>query len=139
MNLLIRVSTPPVPRSLRSSCRSISSPSTYKREKPFEASGGWDETVYAGEEIRFAMAMKKLGRFVIIRSPVITSGRKLRAHSGREIFATIIRLAWKGGKAVSSRRGLDLWYGPRKPDPLDTQPLTQHASRPGSGDSRTTS
>lgn len=111
----------------------------YCTRAAFDAAGGWDETVYAGEEIRFAMAMKNLGRFVIIRSPVITSGRKLRAHSGPEIFATIMRLAVRGSGAVRSRDGLDLWYGPRRPDPLDARPLTRHAAPPGSGDTRSSS
>ncbi len=109
----------------------------YCTRAAFNAAGGWDETVYAAEEIRFAIAMKKLGRFVIIRAPVITSGRKLRAHSGWEIFTTLMRFALRGNKALSSREGLDLWYGPRRADPLDAAPLTRFASRPRSGGSQT--
>lgn len=105
----------------------------------FEGVGGWDETVYAAEEIRFAVAMKKLGRFVIIRAPVITSGRKLRAHSGWEIFTMLVRFALRGNKAISSRKGLDLWYGPRRTDPLDADLLTRSASRPRSGGNQTES
>src|SRR6185503_6725156 len=41
----------------------------------YDASGGWSEEVYAGEEILMAQSLKRQGRFVIIRTPVITSGR----------------------------------------------------------------
>jgi len=33
----------------------------------FEAAGGFDEGTYAGEEIHFSRALKRLGRFVIVR------------------------------------------------------------------------
>lgn len=111
----------------------------YCTRAAFDEVGGWDESVYAAEEIRFAIAMKKIGRFVIIRSPVITSGRKLRAHSGWEICVTLMRFALRGGKALNSRQGLDLWYGPRRPDPLHEESVTRSASRPRSDESRTVS
>lgn len=90
------------------------------KRSAYEAIGGWDETVYAGEEILFAKAAKNQGRFVIIRAPVITSGRKLRAHSAGELSMTLLHFILHGRRAVSTRDGLNLWYAPRKPDPLDT-------------------
>ena len=51
----------------------------------FEAVGGFDERLYAGEEIAFGRALRRLGRLVILHEIVVTSGRKLRTHT-----------AWKG-------------------------------------------
>lgn len=83
----------------------------------FEQSGGFDEKLFAKEEIHFAIALKRVGRFRLIRDRVLTSGRKLRAYSLGEWFAMFGRLALKGSRAMSSREGLDAWYGPRRPDP----------------------
>ncbi len=62
-------------------------------------------------------ALKRYGRFVVLRETVTTSGRKLRAYSGREVLRTLARLARGGSKAVRQRDGLDLWYAERRPDP----------------------
>ncbi len=96
----------------------------------FEAAGGWDEGMYAAEEIEMAGRLKKQGRFVIVRSPVITSGRKLRAYSGWEIFKIMGRLAASGRGAMRDRSRLGIWYGPRREDPADAG---DGSRRPGDG------
>ena len=83
----------------------------------FRMAGGFDETLFAAEEIAMSRALRRQGRFVILREAVTTSGRKLRAHSGREILGTLLRLALSGRKSVRRREGLDLWYGERRADP----------------------
>ena len=83
----------------------------------FDAVGGFDEGCYAGEEVLMSKALKSQGRFVVLGVPVVTSGRKLRAHSGSELLSTMFRLALGGMKAVQRREGLDLWYAERRPDP----------------------
>lgn len=87
----------------------------------FEAVGGFDETYFGGEEIIFSRAMKKQGRFVVLKHPVITSGRKLRTHSPAEVWAFMIRTAFRGTKGVRQREGMDLWYAERRPDPKKDQ------------------
>jgi glycosyltransferase involved in cell wall biosynthesis len=82
----------------------------------FRQSGGFDEKLFAKEEVHFAIALKRVGRFRLIRDRVLTSGRKLRAYSLAEWFGIFGRLALKGSRAMSSREGLDPWYGPRRPD-----------------------
>ena len=52
----------------------------------FEVVGGFDERRYASEEVWLSLALRKQGRFVILREHVITSGRKLRGYSLRETF-----------------------------------------------------
>lgn len=85
----------------------------------FRAAGGWDETLFAAEELAMTQALRRQGRFVILRECVTTSGRKLRAHSGREVLGMLVRLGVSGPASVRRREGLDVWYGERRPDPDD--------------------
>lgn len=86
------------------------------RREVFEAAGGWDEKFFVGEEIHLVRALKRYGRFVVIREPVITSGRKLRTYSLRELLATLFRIARRGRSAGMSREGTEMWYGARRED-----------------------
>ena len=83
----------------------------------FDAVGGFDERLFAAEEAVLSRALRRRGRFVLLRTAVMTSGRKLRAHSAREVMGTLLRLAITGPKAVRQRDGLELWYGQRRADP----------------------
>lgn len=83
----------------------------------FNAVGGFDESVYGGEEILMSQALKRHGPFVVLRETVLTSGRKLRAYSASEMFRIMGFLISRGRKSVESRDGLDIWYGPRREDP----------------------
>jgi glycosyltransferase involved in cell wall biosynthesis len=71
------------------------------------SAGGFDETLFWSEEVAFGKQLKRRGRFVIIREFVITSGRKVRAHSVLDMLRVGVRLA------LGKRAGLDYWYGPR--------------------------
>jgi hypothetical protein len=83
----------------------------------FGAAGGFDETLFGAEEAAMSRALRRQGRFVILRESVTTSGRKLRAHSGREVLGILLRLALAGPKAVRRRDDLAIWYGERRADP----------------------
>ena len=85
----------------------------------FKQSGGFDEALFAKEDVHFAIALKRIGRFRLIHDRVLTSGRKLRAYSLIDWAGTSGRLILKGRRAMYSREGLDAWYGPRRPDPDD--------------------
>jgi glycosyltransferase involved in cell wall biosynthesis len=80
----------------------------------FAATGGFDETLFVGEEIYFTMALKKLGRFKLLREPIITSGRKLRIYSARQILSRTFSIAFGGKRSAQSREKLDLWYDGRR-------------------------
>ncbi len=82
--------------------------------KAFLTTGGFDETMYAGEEVGLGYRLKSQGRFVILREFVTSSGRKLRARSALQFFAVAARLAWSGPRALCRREGLEYWYGPRE-------------------------
>jgi glycosyltransferase involved in cell wall biosynthesis len=83
----------------------------------FLATGGFDEALFGAEEAAMSRALHRYGRFVILREAVTTSGRKLRAHSAREILGLLARLAFAGPGALRRREGLEVWYGERRRDP----------------------
>jgi len=94
----------------------------------FSDVGGFDESLYASEEATMSWRLGRLGRFVVLREVVTTSGRKLRAYSAREIFGQLTRLAFGGPSAVRQRQGLELWYGDRRPDPGTSETRSTESS-----------
>jgi len=83
----------------------------FTTREAFEAAGGYDESMFGGEEVDLAWKLKKRGRFRVIRERVTTSGRKLRDHSFRKVMSPLWKGAWKGRKFARSREGFGLWYG----------------------------
>ncbi len=83
----------------------------------FDRAGGFDESLYATEEIALSRALKRQGRVVILRESVETSGRKLRTHSGWEVLRLLTALLRLGPGIFRKREGLDIWYGSRRVDP----------------------
>ena len=89
----------------------------------FQAVGGFDEQFFAGEEVYFTLALKKLGRFKLLGEPIITSGRKLRMHSAGHILARSFTIMVGGKRVVRSRDKLDIWYdGKRETKTRDPVP-----------------
>jgi glycosyltransferase involved in cell wall biosynthesis len=82
----------------------------------FDAVGGFDETLFASEEIRLCRLLRARGDFVILREAVLTSGRKLRTYTGWEIIRAMARIALAGKAGVKDRSRLGIWYDPRRPD-----------------------
>ena len=66
-----------------------------------------------------SQALKRHGKFVVVRQAVTTSGRKLRTHSVREVLGVMGRLAVQGPQALKQRQGMELWYAERREDPQD--------------------
>src|SRR5207237_1155756 len=83
----------------------------------FEAVGGFGEDLFAGEELAMSRAIRRVGRFVVLRESVTTSGRNIRAYTGREKLVS----GWKSrsGKSRRTREGKEIWYDPRRADPAD--------------------
>ena len=74
----------------------------------FERAGGFDERYFASEEIHLSRALKRLGRFVILRERVVTSGRKAHQYSARRALWLAILLLRPG--ALKRRDRLEFWY-----------------------------
>ncbi len=82
----------------------------FARRDAFEAARGFDETLFAGEEILLSIAMKRQGRFVLLHEPVTTSARKLRMYSTWRIIPLVLGFILHGSALLRSRKGLEWWY-----------------------------
>ena len=80
----------------------------FVRRDVFERVGGFDERYFASEEIHLSRAVKKHGRFVILRDKVITSGRKARLFSRRAVFIQFAAAMWPS--TLKRRDRLGFWY-----------------------------
>ena len=87
----------------------------YCRRDGFDAVGGFDESVYAGEEVWLAKRLKKWGKKcglefrIILDPPIVTSGRKSDWYSDWDfvVQVTVVMLfPW----ATRSRRLCNMWY-----------------------------
>ena len=89
----------------------------------YSATGGFSESLYAGEDIAFVQALKKVGRFVVLKPKVISSGRKLNVVKPWEVLGLMLRIAIRGSR-YESAWVLDILYGRR----------AQDSKRPGKAD-----
>lgn len=80
----------------------------FVRSDVFRLVGGFDEQYFASEEIHLSRAVKKHGRFVILRGQVITSGRKGRMFTARQMFWQFAGALRPG--TLKRRDRLGLWY-----------------------------
>lgn len=88
----------------------------YATRHAFEAVGGFDERYFAAEDIVMCRALRKHGRFVVVREPMITSGRKIEHRSVLECLAICGRMLLRGRRAFRQREGLEIWYDQRQRD-----------------------
>ena len=96
----------------------------FTTRKNFDAIGEFDEKLFIGEEIYFSLALRKLGRFRILREPVVTSGRKLRMYSCGQIVSRSLAIIFRGTRAARSRDRLNLWYDGKRE--IDMKAMTKH-------------
>lgn len=86
----------------------------FVRREAFEAVGGFDETYFVSEEIHLSKALKRQGRFLILRQRVITSARKVRLYGAGRLFLMTLALLLRGPGAWRRREGLWMWYEGRR-------------------------
>jgi hypothetical protein len=78
----------------------------------YTATGGFSETLYAGEDIAFVQSLKQFGRFVVLRPTVVTSARKLDVVGPWEVIGLLMTIAVRG-PYYESQWVLDILYGGR--------------------------
>ncbi len=83
----------------------------------FFAVGGFDEAYFGTEEIVLSKALRRHGRFKVLKQAVTTSGRKLRTFSNREWMSFLVQVVRQGRGGIKQRQGMELWYGERRNDP----------------------
>src|SRR5213596_3605773 len=82
----------------------------FTTRRNFEAIGGFDEQYFVGEEVYFSLALKKLGRFKVLRETILTSGRKLRMYPAKQILLNLFAVIVRGPGVIRSRAKLEMWY-----------------------------
>ena len=76
----------------------------------FENAGGFDETYFAGEEIIFSMALKRQGRFVVVRPMVTTSARKTENRTFWQMLWLCLEVLVRSPFGIKKREHADFWY-----------------------------
>jgi len=90
------------------------------RADAFHEVGGFNQELYAADEIDLSHLLKKWGRnrgltFTILhKHPLVTSSRKLQLYSGREIAGQFISVLLSPRKALQSKKKLPIWYDGRR-------------------------
>jgi glycosyltransferase involved in cell wall biosynthesis len=90
------------------------------RSDAFREVGGFNQTIYAAEEIGLSAALKRWStqrglRFVILRThPLETSARKVALYSTREIAAQIFRVLFRPRRTLQDKKHLSVWYDGRR-------------------------
>jgi len=89
----------------------------------FHATGGFDERLYWAEEGAFALALKREGRFIVTWERVLTSDRRLRTMSARQLFTTAVRMV-SSRKIFTRRSSVEkIWYNSNREND-DKMPTT---------------
>jgi glycosyltransferase involved in cell wall biosynthesis len=89
----------------------------YCTREAFHASGGFDERMFWGEEGAFALALKRIGRFVVVWAPVLTSGRRFRKTSALQLLGGGVRMVFSPFKMVTQRSSVEkIWYDSNRTD-----------------------
>jgi glycosyltransferase involved in cell wall biosynthesis len=90
------------------------------RRDAFQDVGGFDQNLYALDEIALSKQLKQWGwkrglRFTILtRHPLETSSRKVSLYSGREVTAQILRIFFLPKKTLQDKKYLSVWYDGRR-------------------------
>ena len=86
----------------------------------FREIGGFNERMFAAEEIDLSTRLKALARkvgkkaIVLSRHPLLTSDRRLRMHSHREILSFGMRVIFARRRTFADRNACRSWYDGRR-------------------------
>jgi glycosyltransferase involved in cell wall biosynthesis len=90
------------------------------RRDAFREVGGFDERLFAGEDVEFGKAMKRWGKkhrlqvAILRRHPPVTSMRKLELYGSREVFILIFRWLVLPRRTLMDKRHLHVFYDGRR-------------------------
>jgi glycosyltransferase involved in cell wall biosynthesis len=90
------------------------------RRDAFQAVGGFDQELYALDEIRLSKQLKEWGRqrglqfTILTKHPLETSSRKISLYSSREIAAQIFRIFFHPKRTLQDKKHLSVWYDGRR-------------------------
>lgn len=90
------------------------------RTDAFRDVGGFNQELFAADEIDLSRLLKKWGRkrglkFTILNKyPLVTSSRKMQLYSGREIAGQFLNVLFSPRKALQDKKKLPIWYDGRR-------------------------
>lgn len=90
------------------------------RRDAFRDVGGFNQELYAADEISLSAQLKQWGRqrglqFRILRQhPLETSPRKVALYTGREIAGQILRVILHPRRTLQDKKQLSIWYDGRR-------------------------
>lgn len=90
------------------------------RRDAFEEVGGFDQELYALDEIRLSKQLKQWGRqrglrfTILTEHPLETSSRKVSLYSAREIAMQIFRIFFLPKRTLQNKKHLSVWYDGRR-------------------------
>lgn len=90
------------------------------RSDAFREVGGFNQELYAADEIGLSQQLKKWGRqrglqFVILtRHPLESSSRKAVLYSEREMAGQILRVILRPRRSLQDKKQLPIWYDGRR-------------------------
>lgn len=87
----------------------------------FRAIGGFDQALYASEEIDLSQRLNRLARQrqlkpmrILTRHPLLTSGRKAHLYTPGEHLRFMLKIALSLGSALNRRDACPIWYDGRR-------------------------
>jgi glycosyltransferase involved in cell wall biosynthesis len=86
----------------------------------FHKVGGFSNELFAGEELELSERLKKLARetghkiVILHRHPLLTSARKMRLYSSRELVWFFLCAAFNQKKMLTNREACHPWYDGRR-------------------------
>ncbi len=90
------------------------------RRDAFQEIGGFDQELYALDEVRLSKQLKQWGRrrglqfTILTKHPLETSSRKVSLYSGREIAGQLFRIFFLPKKTLHDKKHLSVWYDGRR-------------------------
>jgi len=90
------------------------------RSDAFREIGGFNQELFAADEISLSGELKRWGRqrdlqfAILTKHPLETSSRKVGLYSGREIAAQILRVILHPRRTLQDKKQLSVWYDGRR-------------------------
>ncbi len=90
------------------------------RADAFREVGGFNQELFAADEIDLSQLLKKWGRkhglkfTILTRHPLVTSPRKVQLYSGWEIISQILRVLFSPRRSLQDKKKLPIWYDGRR-------------------------
>jgi glycosyltransferase involved in cell wall biosynthesis len=86
----------------------------------FRQIGGFDNQLFASEELDLSKRLKRLARqqgkraIILRRHPLVTSARKMHLYSSREHLRLLVRAIFGWRRTLTNREACHLWYDGRR-------------------------